>query len=106
MINKSSTTLDTQNIQIVQVKFENCDKPYTFKTTLDLKIDDLVVVDTSYGFQTATVIKTKCDPHIHYKWVIDKINLDNFNNIKDYEASLENKINNEENEHKLPIFVK
>lgn len=67
-------------------------KTYTYKTNIqDLKVGDLVVVEcqgnsSNFGFAIARVVTIDEEPEytasIHYKWVVGKVNLDEFTQLK------------------------
>jgi hypothetical protein len=67
-------------MKYVRVKFDkgtNTEKGYDYKTDLDLKVGDKVVVDTQFGLSIATVhmsTSTKLDKAT--KFVVTKIDLD------------------------------
>lgn len=72
----------------VRVKFKGSNLPYTFYTDLDLKVDDVVLVDTSTGLSLGTVFDFDCRGQKPTKTVVAKVDMDmvskkieNFNEI-------------------------
>ena len=53
-------------------------KEYNYLTDLDLKQRDLVVVDTVYGYKTATVCNLFGEKTTTTKWVVCKVDIEAF----------------------------
>lgn len=68
-------------------------KQYSYKSKIDgLKFGDLVVVETTSGFKVVTVVEVTdaldLNPAIEHKWVVSKVDVDAYNQIKAQEAEL------------------
>lgn len=61
-------------IGFVKVSFHGTSRLYTFKTVLNLKIGDRVIVRTQKGLTLATVwgLKASVNPVIKYNWIMEK----------------------------------
>jgi len=66
---------------------------YTFKTNLNLKVEDLVIVEGSGCFKTVRVVVVHDEPQIDldadfdYKWVVSKLDLTAYNEIVEGEKA-------------------
>ncbi len=70
----------------VKVIFNQYSKGYHYKTNLDLKVGDLVVVKTPSEWKVVEVFQVNCDvdeenSDIVYKWIVQKVDLANYNNL-------------------------
>lgn len=80
--------MSSTQFKAVSVVFQNDDhidgsKEYDYLTFLDdLKIGDLVVVETRYGYKVAKISDLKEFSEYARSFVIDKIDLDQFNKTK------------------------
>ena len=66
-------------ITTAYVEFNPCGKEYAYKTDLDLKQGDLVVVKVKFEFKLVEV--TKVEEKVNPKataWIVDKVNLESF----------------------------
>ena len=63
--------------KVVSVKFDGyAYKTYDFFTDLELKVGDVVVVDTQNGLQVAEVVDVDVDSSKATKWVVDKVDME------------------------------
>lgn len=74
--------------KVVGVKFSGTYSTYAFKTDLDLKVDDLVVCDTSRGYSVGKVAGGT-DVSKATKWIVQKVDVAAFEARKAKEAELE-----------------
>ncbi len=99
------------NFKFVEVKFREeisknimpsldgeSSKSYTYKTTLDVKEDDLVIVHTPSGeYKVVRVVSVKelhdVDNSFEYKWVVSKVDLDYYESCKRTESEIKKAVN-------------
>lgn len=69
-------------------------KPYTYKTLYDLKVDDLVIVNTpGEGYKTAVVsdvldlYDVDLDKY-RYKWIVSKVDVEEYDRLNNAENQL------------------
>lgn len=79
-------------------------KGYTYKTVLDVEVDDFVIVETpSNGFQIVKVVEVASpfdidlNSNIKYKWVVDKLDLSHYEKCKEQEKALLQYVNRSKN---------
>lgn len=94
-----------------QFKFVKClfypftgQQGYSYKTMLDVEVDDFVVVETpSNGFQTVKVVEVQSpmdinfNTNIKYKWVIQKLDFTHYELSKEQEKALLQIVNKSKN---------
>jgi hypothetical protein len=72
-------------------------KTYTYKTTLELLPDDLVVVESPTGFKVVRVESildiSEVDNKYEYKWVVSKVDLDYYEKCKLAESGVKKQVN-------------
>lgn len=80
MQHKHLVTLLQKNFRTVGVEFPTTpNKPYTYKTDIDLAVDDLVVVCVNGKYSIAKVVRVDVRPRIdydapfEYKWIVQKV---------------------------------
>lgn len=77
-----------ENLKFVKVSFPSSDKLHTYKTTLDVEIDDNLVVPVGMQeeLKVVTVVDIvnvwEIDDHIKYKWVVQKVDLEHYEDCK------------------------
>jgi hypothetical protein len=66
-----------EDIKFVKARFKNFRTAYTYKTTLDLKPGEEVIVDTpSNGLAVVTIIEIGIkEPDFKCKWIVSQIDL-------------------------------
>lgn len=86
--------LSDENITGVAVRFHDSLSEYTFKTKEKLKIGDLVVVESPRDFRFALAKVVQLDTPLElnsglkYKWVVQKVDLDSFEELLEKEKEL------------------
>lgn len=100
MSNLNLLLAENEDFKIVEVVFNNSPKVYHYKTTLDVKEDDTVVVDTpSNGLSIVTVksvtpaIEHDLSFNFKIKWIVSKVDLDYYEQCKELESKLNRKLN-------------
>lgn len=92
---------DNENFKFVSVVFApyTGTREYTYKTLLDLQEEDFVVVQTpNNGYQVVQVrevmepLEAEVQDNINYKWVVQKIDFEDYNACKDMEKQLMKKL--------------
>ena len=83
-------------IKTVECVFEGSDKRYTYKTILDLKVGDKVVVNApGNNFKIIDVVKIDNAPKLDinasfsYKWIVQKIDTEQYESLNKAEEKLE-----------------
>jgi hypothetical protein len=83
-------------------------KTYTYKTTLELTAEDLVVVESPTGFKVVRVDSvldiSEVDNKYEYKWVVSKVDLDYYEKCKLAESSVKKQVNKLEFEKTRKAF--
>ena len=105
-----------ESFKFVSVSFmDGQTKTYTYKTTLDLAVDDLVVVESPTGFKIVKVVsvlefhEVNFDVHYEYKWVVSRVDLEYYNECVNVEKEVRkqaNKLAYEETRAKLTEQLK
>lgn len=86
-----SAILFGEDLYSVAVVFRGNNQRYTYKSTTEYEPGSSVVVDTpSNGLQVVTVVDCKrglsLDTNFqHYKWVVCKVDMSNYNRLKEHE---------------------
>jgi len=86
---------ENKNFKIVKVKFATTETLYTYKTLLDIKVDDTVVVQARDALGVA-VVKEVLSYAEYFsnkggyalKWVVQKVDLTNLNKMMSIELDL------------------
>lgn len=83
------------NVTTVGVEFTESFKTYTFKTNLDLEVGDWILVpskNSGYEPKIVKVTEVHDEPILHdqyeYKWVISKVDFDNYYDLIDQEKKI------------------
>ena len=92
---------ENENFKYISVVFSpyTGSKEYTYKTLLDIKEEDFVVVHTPSGKyevvqvrQVMPPMEALVSPDITYKWVVQKVNLDKYQESVEMEQELRRKL--------------
>ena len=87
---------DNPSFKFVQVRFphENggSSKPYTYKTHINLEVNDFVIVQSPYGVKVVQVSKLlsihEADSNYRYKWVVQKVDYTDYNYLNENEEHI------------------
>ena len=89
-----------EDFKLVKVQFPGSTKCYTYKTTLDIKEDDQVVVDSpSNGFQilkayeVIPAIESELTFNYNLKWIVSKVDLEYYEKCQDMERKANRELN-------------
>ena len=90
--------------KFVGIKFPTSSQTYHYKTILDLAVGDNVVVDTPSGMQVVRVYEVLTADQVDlsaytYKWVVQKVDVTQYNELLDKETQLLNLIRAKQREH-------
>lgn len=88
-----------EQFKFVSCTFQTSAKEYTYKTLLDVKAGDTVLVDTASGLQIVRVQKVLEVDEVDlseydYKWVVQVIDLSHFLAVKEMEQKLQQDVRN------------
>lgn len=74
-------------------------KEYTYKTLLDIEVDDFVVVQTPSKEYQCVQVRTVEDPlevelisGVHYKWVVQKVDMAHYEECREMEKAVQLKL--------------
>lgn len=81
---------------------------YTYKTLLDVKVDDFVLVDTpSNGYQVVQVrevlsaLEVDLEVKFEYKWLIQKVDLEHYDKVIAMEKEVRSVVNKSKNKRAI-----
>ncbi len=106
---------DNEKFKFITAKFqpfENQKTAYTYKTMLDLKVEDLVVVQTPDGKFEAVRVEEVLEAHevdleaFDYKWVVQKLDTEHFDQCKEMEKQLLNTLRKSERRQRIEEMKK
>ena len=101
---------DNENFKFVSAIFApyTGENTYTYKTMLDLAVDDFVVVDTpSRGFQVVQVrellspMEVDFDVDFNYKWIVQKVDTTAYDEARAREKEILQLVNKSKNTRAL-----
>lgn len=91
---------ENENFKFVVARFNGASNTYTYKTTLDLQVDDFVVVETpSNGFQVVQVVEVASADEFELtysgklKWVVSKVDTDYYEEVRTMEREANKHLN-------------
>lgn len=102
----------TKGVKTVKVKFSNGGSAYTYKTMLDLKKDDWVVVEARGAYSTAKVIEMDEVPDINPEadfelaWVVTRVDTKQIEAIREEEKSIARQITMTEAKKRIENVLK
>lgn len=84
---------ERKDFKVVSVVFDNSQKVYNYKTFMDIKEEDEVIVDTpSNGYVVVEVVKVTPASEYSFeyplKWIVSKLNTDEYLSNIEYEKQL------------------
>lgn len=93
-----------ENFKFVTVAFPTSTNEYTYKTTLNLAVGDTVLVNTNAGMRIVTVTGLPQIDDVdlaayNYQWIVQKIDLEHYNAMKEKEEELLKIIRNKQRNH-------
>lgn len=99
-MNKTNLLLSqNENFKLVEVVFleQPAVKTYTYKTTLDVAEDDLVVVHAPDGFKVVKVVRVlglhEFQGNFQIKWLVSKVDLEYYESCKETESNVQKEMN-------------
>ena len=101
---------DNENFKFATVVFApyTGTKTYTYKTMLDIQVDDFVVVDTpSNGFQVCQVrevltpMEVDLEVKFSYKWIVQKVDTEQYDKSVALEKSVRAFVNQSKNKRAI-----
>ena len=100
----NSMLCQNEAFKFVSCKFATSATQYTYKTLLDLKVGDMVLVATNSGMQAVTVTAMlevdEVDLNAYdYKWVAQKIDISHLEACEAKEAELVKLIRSKQRQH-------
>lgn len=87
LLQENYTTVAVTFAVEIEKYLPGVNKLYTYKTNVDLKENDMVVVPSPDGFRVVRIIEVHDSPEIDtdasfdYKWVVDKVDMEGYEEI-------------------------